>query len=46
MAYFNGSKGLRGPVPKLFAEQPEELRFKLSRDPDTFMLHLNKAMKR
>ena len=46
MAYFNGSKGLRGPVPRLFAEQPEELRSKIGRDPDTFMLHLNKVMKR
>jgi hypothetical protein len=44
--YFNGSVGLRGPVPVLFAEQPEELRSRISRDPSTFMLHLNRAMKR
>jgi hypothetical protein len=46
LTVFNGALGLRGPVPTLFAEQPEELRSRLGRDPDTFLLHLNRAMKR
>jgi hypothetical protein len=46
IASFNGAVGLRGPVPVLFTEQPEELRSKLSRDPATFKLHLNRAVRR
>jgi hypothetical protein len=43
---FNGAHGLNGPVPRLFTEQPEELRSGLKADPDSFLLHLNQAMKR
>jgi hypothetical protein len=42
---FDGIQGLNGPVPTLCAEQPEELRSRLLRFPDHFMLQLNKFMK-
>jgi hypothetical protein len=42
---FDGEVGLRGPVPTIFTEQPEELRTMLDSHPGDFMLHLNKAMK-
>jgi hypothetical protein len=43
---FNGEVHLRGPVPILFTDQPEELRSLLTARPDPFLPHLNKAMKR
>jgi hypothetical protein len=43
---FGGEQGLSGPVPILFADQPEELRGVLKRHPDRFLLHLNKTMKK
>jgi hypothetical protein len=46
MPVFDGIQGLNGPVPILFAEQPEELRSRLLRFPDHFMLQLNKFMKK
>jgi hypothetical protein len=42
---FDGIQGLNGPVPTLCAEQPEELRSRLLKFPDHFMLQLNKFMK-
>jgi hypothetical protein len=43
---FNGAAGLNGPQPVLFTEQPEELRSRLRRDPDSFLPKLNEAMAR
>jgi hypothetical protein len=43
---FNGAKGLSGPAPVLFTEQPEELRSRLHKDPDAFMPQLNEVMTR
>jgi hypothetical protein len=43
---FDGEVHLRGPVPILFTDQPEELRSLLSARPDPFLPYLNKAMKR
>jgi hypothetical protein len=45
-AMFNGAKGLSGPAPVLFTEQPEELRSRLKQDPDSFMPQLNEVMAR
>ena len=41
---FDGEKGLSGPVPVLFADQPEDLHSMLSRDPDSFYAEINKFM--
>jgi hypothetical protein len=43
---FDGEVHLRGPVPILFTDQPEELRSLLAARPDPFLPYLNKAMKR
>jgi hypothetical protein len=43
---FNGEVHLRGPVPILFTDQPEELRSLLAARPDPFLPYLNRAMKR
>lgn len=43
---FDGIGGLAGPVPKLFTAQPEELRTKITRDPDSFYNELNRFMTR
>jgi hypothetical protein len=34
---FNRAAGLSGPLPVLFTEQPEELRSRLGRDPESSM---------
>ena len=41
---FDGEDGLSGPVPILFADQPEELRTIISADPDSFFKELNRFM--
>ena len=43
---FDKIGGLAGPVPVLFTAQPEELRTKIERDPDSFFAELNKFMAR
>jgi hypothetical protein len=43
---FDGEVHLRGPVPILFTDQPEELRSLLAARPDPFLPYLNRAMKR
>jgi hypothetical protein len=42
---FDGQAGLKGPVPVLFTTAPGELGERLAVEPDTFKLHLNKAMR-
>lgn len=43
---FNGSEGVRGPVPLLFAEQPEDLRTHLSTAAAAFVKELSRFHKR
>ena len=43
---FDGLNGLSGPVPTLFAEEPEELRTVIESDHDSFFAELNKFMTR
>ena len=46
MAVWDGMRGLSGPAPILYAEQPEELRSLLSEEPMAFAAELNKFMLR
>jgi len=43
---FDGLGGISGPVPLLFTPQPEELRSKLTADPDGFFGEINRFMSR
>jgi len=46
MEMWDGDDGLRGPVPIIYADQPEDIRSKISANLDGFWIQLNKLMTR
>jgi len=46
MEMWDGEDGLRGPVPVIYADQPEDIRSKIAANLDGFWAQLNKLMTR
>ena len=46
MMMWDGKDGLKGPVPIIYADQPEGVRSQINKDLDSFWVQLNKLMTR
>ena len=46
IAVWDGDCGLQGPVPVIYAEQPEQVRSELELHPECFSAELNRFMTR